>query len=183
MHKYRLVVSLLFSVIGSAIYYFRLPNPWNIQQALLLLPFVCMGQNLRVCPLKKQHENVMLAIFLAITMCDMIFNFPLGGIMGKISLNLYWFPLLLLQSFCGTIFIIKMSKIIEKSCVLENIGKASLSVYIFHMYFLTKTLPIMRNFTMNFLLGVAYISFILLVCVIVDKILNTKYFKFILGKF
>lgn len=103
--------------------------------------------------------------------------------MGKISLNLYWFPLLLLQSFCGTIFIIKMSKIIEKSCVLENIGKVSLSVYIFHMYFLTKTLPIMRNFTMNFLLGVAYISFILLVCVIVDKILNTKYFKFILGKF
>jgi fucose 4-O-acetylase-like acetyltransferase len=173
----------LFSVIGSAIYYFRIPNPWNIQQALLLLPFVCMGQNLRVCPLKKQHENVMLAIFLAITMCDMIFNIPLGGIMGKISLNLYWFPLLLLQSFCGTIFIIKLAKIIEKSCVLENIGKASLSVYIFHMYFLTKTLPIMRNFTMNFLLGVAYISFILLVCVIVDKILNTKYFKFILGKF
>lgn len=178
-----MVVSLLFLVIGCAIYYFHLPNPWNIQQALLLLPFVYMGQKLRVCPLKKQHENVMLAIFLLITMCDIIFNIPLGGIMGRISLNLYWFPLLLLQSFCGAIFIIKLSKMIEKSFVLETIGKASLSIYIFHMYFLTKTLPLMRNFTMNFLLSVAYIFFILLICVVVDKILNTKYLKFVLGKF
>lgn len=183
LSKYRLVVSLLFLVIGCAIYYFRLPNPWNIQQALLLLPFVCMGHNLRECPLKKRHEDVMLAIFLLITMCDIIFNFPLGGIMGKISLNLFWFPLLLLQSFCGAIFIIKLSKIIEKSCVLETIGKASLSIYIFHMYFLTKTLPIMSNITMTFLFGLAYISFILLICVVVDKILNTKYLKFVLGKF
>lgn len=163
-------------------YYFHLPNPWNFQQALLLLPFICMGQKLKSITMKRKYENVAIVLFLLITMCDLIFNIPLGGIMGKIALTT-WLPLLLLQSFCGTLFIIKLSKKIGKSYILETVGKASLSIYIFHMYFLAKTLPLMRNVTVGFFLGVAYISFILLICVVVNKVLNTKYLKFVLGKF
>lgn len=175
--------SLIFLVIGCTMYFLRLPNPWNIQQALLLMPFIYMGQQLKFSTVIKQYEDVAIALFLLITMCDLIFTLPLGGINGKISLNIFCFPLLLVQSFCGTLFIIKLSKKIVKSYILETIGKASLSIYIFHMYFLAKTLPLIRNITVGFLFGVAYISFILLICVVVYKILNTKYLKFVLGKF
>lgn len=183
LRKNSLLISLLFLVIGCAMYYFHLPNSWNVQQALLLLPFIYMGQKLKSVTMKKQYEDIAIVLFILITICDLIFNIPLGGIMGKISLNLLWLPLLLVQSFCGTLFVIKLSKKIGKSYVLETVGKASLSIYVFHMYFLSKTLPLMRNITVGFFFGVAYVSFILLICVVVNKVLNTKYLKFVLGKF
>ena len=183
LRKNSLLISLLFLVIGCAMYYFHLPNSWNVQQALLLLPFIYMGQKLKSVTMKKQYEDIAIVLFILITICDLIFNIPLGDIMGKISLNLLWLPLLLVQSFCGTLFVIKLSKKIGKSYVLETVGKASLSIYVFHMYFLSKTLPLMRNITVGFFFGVAYVSFILLICVVVNKVLNTKYLKFVLGKF
>ena len=184
LRKNSLIISLLITALGCVMYYFHIPNPWYIQQALLLLPFMCIGQILKSHSLKKLHENIAIVIFMVITMCDLFFHIPLGGVMGEISINLPWFPLLLIQSICGTLFIIRLSKIIGKSKLMETLGRASLTIYLFHMYFLAKLLPFLKNYIVDgFLSGIVFISFILFLGVVVDKTLNTRYLKFILGKF
>ena len=104
-----------------------------------------------------------------------------------VSVGVKEIPVILALAISGTLLCFLISQRISRSRLLDYIGRETLTIYLFHMYFLLKLLPHLTSLIHGGLIG--YVSGVLLViatlvfCTFVNVVLNTKYFKWVLGKF
>lgn len=185
------VMSLVALLVGIILHESGFPNIWNLENTLALIPFFWIGQ------ITYQYQSVMLrlksliVISLLYPLGIVLFHLMCDGDEPFITLHvevaLRQIPLFLMLSISGTFLCFMVSKWILRNKIMEYIGRETITIYLFHMYFLLKLLPHIKGIVHTGLTG--YVGGVLVVlatlafCSIVDKILTAKYFKWVLGKF
>lgn len=183
-------LSLLFMIVGVMLHSMGVPNVWYIENTLSLVLFFWVGQ--MIC----KHQGLLLrvrslvligAVYPVIILLYYIQGKEEPFITLHVSVEVLEIPVILTLAISGTLLCFLVSQWISKNRVLEYIGRETLTIYLFHMYFLLKLLPhlsgVIHKGTMGYATGVALVISTLVFCTIVNVVLNTKYFKWVLGKF
>lgn len=111
---------------------------------------------------------------------------------ADLSISMIALPLFILVAISGSLFSFTVAKLLSPNRVLQYVGRETIVVYLFHMYFLLKVLPALKGvfslsyfnyLVMDIIFGILLVIAILLFCTVMNLILNTKYLKFILGNF
>lgn len=184
------VVSLSLMIVGVILHSMGVANVWYIENTLSLILFFWVGQMI------YKHQGVLLRVKSLILVGSVyLVIISLYYIQGKeepfitlhVTVNIKEIPVILALAISGTLLCFLISQRISRSRLLEYIGRETLTIYLFHMYFLLKLLPHLTSLIHGGLIG--YVSGVLLViatlvfCTFVNVVLNTKYFKWVLGKF
>lgn len=184
------VFSLSLMIVGVILHSMGVPNVWYIENTLSLILFFWVGQV--IC----KHQDLVLklrslvligAVYPVIILLYYILGKEEPFITLHVSVEVLEIPVILTLAISGTLLCFLVSQWISKNRMLEYIGRETLTIYLFHMYFLLKLLPHLSNVIHKGLIG--YVSGVLLViatlvfCTIVNVVLSTKPFKWALGKF
>lgn len=108
-------------------------------------------------------------------------------IYGKIDVWFSSIPIFVLMSLIGSQACFSLCKVIKTNRVLEYIGRETLVIYVFQMlfyqYILKMLSPLSVHGLWSGLLALGIIISQLLLCSILNYILNLRYLKWTLGKF
>lgn len=194
-------------LIGLTSSYYGLPNIWYYQQSFVMLPFLFIGDY--VCKINKRGVNTkfisvrrgelmnpknlwLLSIpyFILIILWQMLglkLGFP--AVDAFIDINYKTAVFYIGFAISGTALILALSQYLQSIKWINIIGRQSLFVYLIHSFIV---LGLMRLFTLdnnefNFIQGaVFYLSIYLLSLLLIYagcKIWESKYLKFMLGRF
>lgn len=201
---YRLCTSLAFLVIGVLLHDIGVENIWFFQNIFIAVFFLGLGHSLRLLlPIENYQISIWRGnkvrlfyvgtiVFVAIVLASLCFNFGIPSMSADLYISMFTLPLFILVAITGSLFCYTIAHFLSPNRVLQYIGRETIVVYLFHMYFLLKFLPAMKEvFSLSYFnyLVIDITSAILLViatllfCTVMNLILNTKYLKFILGKF
>jgi fucose 4-O-acetylase-like acetyltransferase len=169
-------------------------QPWYFVHALLLMPFLHIGQLLKHYELKQTKYSAILfgvSLLATITLShrgvlqiDYFYHVP--GISSKLlNMNLSMFIPFVLLSVSGCLLCLGISKRINSNRVLEYLGKNSLVIYCLHIFVMSRLLPRMCNFGDGLIVLKIVLAYLLtvIICCVVAYILNLKYLRILLGKF
>lgn len=192
----QVVILLSLHIIGILIYNFKTDshiffNFYFYQHALMFAIYIWIGNNLS----KIIHKPQIFWSSIFLFSITYLLYLLLGGAakLPSITSDPYLpirdiFPHFIMST-CGSIALIYICKQINRNRILEEIGKNTLVIYCLHFQFMFSFYEIFRDqlCSMNThqtitTLIIMYI-FTVVGCLAFSKLLNTKYLKFILGKF
>lgn len=181
-------ISLILFCLGILLYdsYPELPDIWSYKHAFMMVIFMLTGFYMK----KRQWQvkwpfywsyPVLLTVML-------VLGLGIPYITNRVNVELWQMPILLILAFTGTFFIIYLSKKIGKNSVLEYLGRNSLVIYLAHFIFYKIYIGMASEwFDISPFISVCLFFGIIILnvasCCILAEILNTRYFKWILGKF
>ena len=183
-------ICLLLFIIGIILHTQGVENIWFLENTLCLCMFLWLGDLLSFFHNKVLGTKCFLVatlIYILTIYLHILFNIKIPFITLHISVEyISIFPFFIL-SISGTLMLLSLSKIINKNKIIEYIGRRTLVIYIFHMYILLTILPHLSGHFPSGLIydstGLLLILVTILLCLGIDYILNTHYFKWFLGKF
>lgn len=184
------LLSLSLLIVGVILHSVGVPNIWYFENTLSLIFFFWVGQVIcKYLDLLFKVRN--LVLFGAVYPVIIILYYILGKeepfITLHVSVEILEIPVFLTLAISGTLLCFLVSRWISKNRVLEYIGRETLTIYLFHMYFLLKLLPhlssVIHKGIIGYATGVLLLFSTLVFCTIVNIVLNTKYLKWVLGKF
>lgn len=139
------VMSLGIMVTGIILHDMGVLNFWCFQNTLVLIPFLWIGQLI-------YRYQVMLFRFKNLIMLSSLY--PIGLLLFylickgdepfvtlHVTVGIKELPAFLILTISGTFLCFTVSRWIPQNKVMEYIGRESLTIYLFHMYFLLKLLP------------------------------------------
>lgn len=186
------VIAFIIGFIFSRLY--QGLQPWYFIHALLLMPFLHMGQLLKKYELKHTKYLAALfgvSLFATITLShkgflqiDYFYHVP--GISFKLlNMNLSMLIPFVLLSISGCLLCLGVSKRINSNRVLEYLGENSLVIYCLHVFVMSRLLPRICNFGGGLIILKIILTYLLtiIICSIVAYVLNFKYLRIFLGKF
>lgn len=173
---------------------------WWFDHALLLMPFMAIGQIIRKqsFPFSKPFTCfVAYVIVLAATILlahkgvvNVSGAYYIPIITQKLfNLNASMIPSLLLLTIAGILTVLSVSKSINSNCFLEYLGRNSLVIYCSHIIVLAFVChnlggALLRHNVMP-IFAIAFVCFVItiFVCCCIAYLFNTRYLKFLIGKF
>ena len=177
---------LFYNLKGSGIWYY---NFYFYQHALLFLLYIEIGYDITKQKLKISGLKLNTVIFFVVYISYLMIGRKVPSITSDPYLPTVDIIPHLFLSVCGSLMLIDFSKRIDSNLFLEDFGKNSLVIYCLHFQFMFSYYQIFKEQlnTMNVhhtitALIILYV-FTALGCLLFSKILNLKYFKWILGKF
>ncbi len=194
--NYKVEILLLISLftLGSVLLINRVEERWWIYHALVFIPFLACGENL------KERRGIIdrslpciLTYFLLFVLYIGIFfgtSFSRVPYIASAAIAEFWqLPIILIFAFFGSLMILALSKLIDHNEVLEYFGRNSLVIYCLHLTFMSNFYKLFAS-TINeldtrgslaaLLIMYAYIILMMIVC---SWLLNQKYLKWLMGKF
>lgn len=198
------LLCLILLVVGVLLHDMGVTNIWYFQNTLISVFFLGIGHFLcMLAPIEDRlipiggGKNMKLfyigtIVYVIIILASICFGFDVPSMSAELYISLRSLPLFILLSFSGSLFCFTIASLLSSNSVLQYIGRETIVVYLFHMYFLLKVLPAVRSiFSMScfsylaidIVVGVLLVFATLLFCTVINLILNTKYLKFVLGKF
>ena len=180
-------ICIVFSLLGCICR--LLPERMSCWHALGLLVFLHIGQLLKGKDLFKiglYSGLVYTGLSLWAKMC-----FHIPSIASDYLVELKEWPLHLILALSGSLFILSLGKIFQKSNILCVLGKNSLIIYFFHVWILrllslcTRSVwePYADNFWVMTIIYIAFIGAAAFLSYIIARILSTKQLCWILGKY
>lgn len=175
------VVSVFCGNIGSN-------DPGFVVHSCLLLPFLWIGQFFKSFDYSKWSLSfVSLLVYVTIVLVSFLMDVRLPYITLATRVSGITFLPMLLLSVSGTVVVLKVSRLIVNSLLLEKMGKQSLSLYLLHLIFMPVYSKIWNKLFCNSILLslIAFVlsSFILLfTCSRVSAFVVKTRFKWILGR-
>ena len=120
-----------------------------------------------------------------------ILYFHVPSIASDYLVELKEWPLHLILAISGSLLILSLGKLLQKSNILCILGKNSLIIYLFHVWILVKLSlftrsiwePYADNMMVMTLIYLTFIGIAALISYMIAKILNTRQLSWILGKF
>lgn len=198
--KWQLVVFMFFMVLGTVCNNLLSFEPWYVYHTMTLVIFLFVGdlygKNLtssqpsillhRWVPSYGLGGGVLLYIFLIAVMIATSVKIP--AITQRINLTVVEIPILLILSLSGTFMLILLSKAIGNCALINSIGRHTLVIYCLHVFFARVLFEHFRIFLNDSSYYGIIIGFLLVVanvmlCYMMSFLLNTKYLKFLIGKF
>ena len=193
-HNFRILVSVLMAVIAVVINKYDWgQNFLFYRHAMILSFFLAFGDLIKRHITKRLNLPILIAetfTFLFICVGYYLTNHLVPPrITMDFNVDITTLPLHWIISILGSIVILKLAQIINKSSFLEYLGRESLTIYIWHFFFIMIIDKILKD-QINENQSIA-ISFVLFVIVFLGalagslftaRILDFKYLKWIKGK-
>lgn len=192
--KKRALLILIIHIIGVLIYNIKgngiiSYNFYFYQHALMYLIYIEIGYDLIKNDMKSPGLKVNTVVFLFVYVCYHFIGRKIPSITSGPYLPMADIVPHLLMSVCGSLMIIELSKTIKDNSYLEDFGRHSLVIYCLHFQFIFSYYQIFKQQLNS--VGTRYTITALIImyvftaygCLWSSKLLNTKYFKWILGKF
>lgn len=187
------ITLVLLVIIGLSLYLY-VPSSikiWNLPHALMLTPFLEVGLYFKTHNNIFKKSTILISVFVYVVTLSLILlstDFAKIGIFRKITIT--WFTLLPCYacSIAGSLLVINVGKLLEKSKMLEYVGKNSIIFYLVNYQLLKVYFNVYHSmFGVNVILSsigfvTAFAATIVTIAVIA-KILNAKYISYLLGKF
>ena len=165
------------------------PNYGYHRHALFFVMFIFIGNWLRKKNFIFEIKWILatLITYLLSTLFLFLGGYSTPSITGPLNVTssdsiFFW----LMLSFSGSITIVGICKLFDRNRVLQYIGKNSLVFYCFHLSFLKLSLGI-KYLSDSYFFSLVYLLLILTVilglCTLFSEMLNSKYGRYLLGKF
>lgn len=165
-------------------------NVWNCIQGLVMIPFLAFGEILRKRTVSKGELLGCYAVFCAWVIYKVFDTSDTIFIAGPVlNFSFLQYVLMFVVSISASVVVLDISKRINENKCLEVIGKASLIIYISHTLLAVafgEHFPAMfatLRYAFQPLLVVLLFVVITLLSWLISVILETKYLKWVLGKF
>lgn len=182
--------SFVFMIIGIWTTDILITNFLYFENTLTLLFFLWIGdylKNIYRMIFELKFFVISSILFALIISFSLIFSIEIPFVTLHVTIKYSNVLLFLMISLLGSMMIIGLSQCIGENRIMQYLGKNSLVIYLFHMYFLLKVLPHLSLMQFNnvegLLIGLLLIVITLAFCIVMNTIINTKYLKWILGKF
>lgn len=192
-NKYKYIFLVFLIILGLSLNLY-LPSSikvWHLPHTLMLTAFLEVGFYFRTHNCLFKRTTICISAFVYISTLLLIFlltDYGKIGIFRQISIT--WLTLIPCYacSVAGSILIINLGKLIDKSQILEYVGRNSIVFYLLNYPLLKFYFDVCRTmFSPNAILSTLGFLTVFLVTnitiAIVSKILNTKYISYLLGKF
>lgn len=189
-NKYIILVSSIFLLFfGLFSYKTNVINIWWFQQSFVLNIFIIIGHFIRIYNYRFNKNIIYLCAIISFTYCFFRkFNSESGFeyIAQTINIQYHTIPLFLFIAISGSIFIILISKKIDKCAILEIMGKYSLFIYILHVRIIKYFFSIFLEYTHSpfgyICLTISAVIVTLYISCSIYYLFN-KYAPWVLGKF
>ncbi len=167
------------------------------QHAFAMTIFLGVGQFIKekVIPLDGKIRNIPVRMvevavsggYFVLMFLFCWFNLRIPALNAGFKVSFSDIPLYLCFSLLGSNLIFLIGKLVNENNFFEYVGKNSILVYLLHIFFLKillKNFRMYENSVFDCIL-IAVITFVVtvLLCMFCSKVFNTKYFKFVIGKF
>lgn len=186
-----LFVTICLSVLGLMLKngQIDISNFFHYKEALLLCPVTVLGY-------LYKHESIeitrshcayfalgyVFTIILLWVSDTTIAGFNLGS-----GFSVDYYPMALWLGISGTMFVLYLSFLLEKSRILNYIGKLTLPLFCFNFFFielfLRLSMPLMEQQRHVWLIIILIFIGSVVCAVLLSALLNTKYLRWILGRF
>lgn len=187
---YLLAATLLLLVAGVVLNAANIKNVFSFEHALVMTIFLFAGdyaKNYSRILDSKLISVVCIVSFIVVEITFSSIGIKQPCIYGKIDVWFSSIPIFILMSLIGSQACFSICKVIKTNRVLEYIGRETLVIYVFQMlfyqYILKMLSPIFVHGLSSGLLALGIIVSQLLLCSILNYILNLRYLKWTLGKF
>lgn len=191
--RYTIVLScFLIGAIGFITNQTLIPNIWHVFQACLFLPFLGIGRWMK--RIDTNERSIMYGSIFIFIMLFVLFNildFPELGVCAIRTFSLRYTPLWFLQATAGSIGLFMFIKLFFLDLrFIKFVGKNSLLFYLTEntggalFFSFVHFLNLEYNDEHELLLcGIFLFCFVMLWCTTCCTILNSRYMKWIMGKY
>lgn len=185
------VCLVLFCFTYYCNYWDLYPNYGFHRHAFFYSLFLYMGQGLRSRQFGFNVKSAFISSLLYVLMVlfILIMDIPCPDISGSLRVAekdslFFW----LAMSSIGSVGIIGVSRLIQHNSLLEFIGKNSLVFYCFHLVILHEITLIYKyvpsdNYILSLLVFLFILVIVIVLCSLLSRLFNTKYGKYVIGKF
>ncbi len=184
----QLVIAITMLFAGAVLYdYFpQVMEIWYYKHALMVIIFMLMGNILKKNKLQMRLSVVL--IYFPLFVVVMLYGNGVPYITNRVCVELWQLPIVLALAFSGISFIIFLSRKINNNRLFEYFGRNSLVIYLAHFIFYNIYLGMVAEyFNISPLISTALFFGVIIInvasCCLLAMALNTKYLKWILGKF
>jgi fucose 4-O-acetylase-like acetyltransferase len=165
---------------------------WHFTKALELMPFLELGRQYnKIEKLYFPFELICIIVYVVVIGSLLTLGIVTPYVTGTSNPSPKMVPVFMVASVTGSVAIYKLAKVINSNRVLEYVGRNTLVFYLTHMTFLWIACELLHKYmdlnglsvlsTCGLLLGL-FIGACLWSTAF-SYLLNTKYLKWILGKF
>lgn len=164
-------------------------NPWYIQQAILLVPFLYVGNLFKYRQLELRH-SLAVGGNLLISCCLKFQGYIFPSVTMVLSLDVANYLNYLFLAVTGSLFVVGISQKISSCAFLEYLGKSTIVVYTLHIeviFFLLYSAKkyigtgVSDIFSFIWFAGIAVLT--ILITSVLAFFFNTNKLKFLIGKF
>lgn len=196
--NYTTNVKVIFTILCSATVLsvinnvYQVQNVWYHIQTLDLSFYLMGGVLLRHRFSQMLNRNKWLvssvALYFSLVLILIMTDNEIPYVKHDYSVQILMLPIHILLAFSGSFALIAMCRILKKSDILEYIGKRSLTIYIFHMYFINLFVSIfIKEFEINrlgYTIVTSFAVFIstMVICLFIERVLDVRYLRWVIGK-
>ena len=160
---------------------------WWMQHSFIFVIFIFFGEQFKVRRISLGNIWYLIFYIILFVLLRIILKNELVVTSG-VYINWWEYPLFILIALAGTLGLMYLSKLINTNKVLERLGKSSLVIYCLHfsliqVFFITfrSSLNALNSHTILLVLLALYI-FAFTGALIIERIFDTKYLRWIIGK-
>lgn len=194
LFRIRFAIICLLHVLGVIIYNFKgeriiYYNFYFYQHVLMYVVFIEIGYDISIKIYKGLGLPTNMVVFFAVYIAYLLIGRKIPSITSDPYLPIVDIIPHLIMAVCGSLMIIELSKKIKENDSLEAFGRHSLVIYCLHFQFMFSFYQIFKDQLNMMSFHHTVTSLIILYvftaygCLWCSKLLNTKYLKWMLGKF
>lgn len=184
------VLSVAISFGGVCLMFFKTtPDILAHRNGMIFTVFVMIGYLLKDINLHRNMYVLGSLIYLALLVVLFGLKVDTPFVDAESNLSLLTYPLYLVMALSGTCAVFLCSQFLRKNEILKILGMTTIVTYPLSSRIMSNFLRALHRFNElnSWEVGVLLYAFIpvltLAICIVAYKIINTKYLKFLIGKF
>lgn len=187
----QVLLALLLLILGAILYNSceNIPNIWYFKHALMVVPFMIGGLYMKPIGTRGgKYLKISSLLYVVLIMAVLFSGTGVPYITNRVDVELWQIPELIILALTGTLMILFISDKIKANKILEFLGRNSLVIYLSHFLFyrlyIYLVLPLFnQSGILSFCIFFGVVIANIVSCCLIAYLLNTRYLKWILGKF
>lgn len=181
-------IVLLIAGVYLYDYFDLLPEIWYFKHAMIVVLFMLAGYYMKTASFSKRYEKLTILLYIILLAIIILSDTGVPYVTNRVCVTMWQIPELIVLAISGIFAVLYISKVIGHNRALEYLGRNSLVIYLVHFIFYRLYLSVVidlfnKSVFISTLLFVGVIVINVISCCALAWVLNTRYLKWILGKF